>query len=80
MISLKRFMKIGSVIVGLMVNVFITSSAAHPLNLYGRHAEGKNGVVAAAKPEVSQIGVEVLQKGYMYKDKVIRPVMVKVSE
>ena len=24
--------------------------------------------------------IEVLQKGYMYKDKVIRPAMVKVSE
>ncbi|MBR4830622.1 MAG: nucleotide exchange factor GrpE [Bacilli bacterium] len=28
----------------------------------------------------SNIVVEVLRKGYMYKDKVIRPVMVKVSE
>lgn len=28
----------------------------------------------------SNIVVEVLQKGYMYKDKVIRPAMVKVSE
>ena len=24
--------------------------------------------------------IEVLQKGYMYKDKVLRPTMVKVSE
>ena len=24
--------------------------------------------------------IEVLQKGYLYKDKVIRPAMVKVSE
>ncbi len=28
----------------------------------------------------SNIVIEVLRKGYMYKDKVIRPVMVKVSE
>ena len=38
MISLKRFMKVGSVIVGLMVSVFTVSSAANPDNLYGRHA------------------------------------------
>ena len=63
MISFKRLMKIGSVVVGLMVSVFTVSKAAHPLNLYGRNADGKNGVVAAAKPEVSQIGVEVLKKG-----------------
>jgi gamma-glutamyltranspeptidase/glutathione hydrolase len=34
-----------------------------PLNLYGRAANGKNGVVAAAKPEASQVGVEILKKG-----------------
>lgn len=63
MISLKRFMKVGSVIVGLMASVFTVSSAANPDNLYGRHAEGKNGVVAAANPEASKIGVEVMKKG-----------------
>lgn len=63
MISLKRFMKVGSVLVGLMVSVFTVSSAANPDNLYGRHAEGKNGVVAAANPEASKIGVEVMKKG-----------------
>lgn len=63
MISLKRFMKVGSVIVGLMVSAFTVSSAANPDNLYGRHAEGKNGVVAAANPEASKIGVEVMKKG-----------------
>lgn len=63
MISLKRFMKVGSLIVGLMVSVFTVSSAANPDNLYGRHAEGKNGVVAAANPEASKIGVEVMKKG-----------------
>lgn len=63
MISLKRFMKVGSVIVGLIVSVFTVSSAANPDNLYGRHAEGKNGVVAAANPEASKIGVEVMKKG-----------------
>lgn len=63
MISLKKFMKIGSVVVGLMVNVFTVSNAANPDNLYGRHAEGKNGVVAAANPEASKIGVEIMKKG-----------------
>lgn len=63
MISLKRFMKVGSVLVGLMVSIFTVSSAANPDNLYGRHAEGKNGVVAAANPEASKIGVEVMKKG-----------------
>ena len=39
------------------------------------------GVLTAKVEGVEpNIVVEVLQKGYMYKDKVIRPVMVKVSE
>ncbi len=63
MISLKRFMKVGSVIVGLMVSVFTVCSRANPDNLYGRHAEGKNGVVAATNCEASKIGVEVMKKG-----------------
>lgn len=63
MISVKKFMKIGSVVVGLMVSVFTVSNAANPDNLYGRHAEGKNGVVAAANPEASKIGVEIMKKG-----------------
>ena len=38
-------------------------SAQMPLNLYGRGASGTRGVVAAAKPEASQVGVEILRKG-----------------
>jgi gamma-glutamyltranspeptidase/glutathione hydrolase len=34
-----------------------------PLNLYGRGAAGPNGVVAAAKPEASQVGIEILRMG-----------------
>jgi gamma-glutamyltranspeptidase/glutathione hydrolase len=34
-----------------------------PLNLYGRGASGANGVVAAAKPEASRVGVEILKMG-----------------
>lgn len=37
--------------------------AQPPVNLYGRSAEGAKGVVAAAKPEASQVGVDILKKG-----------------
>lgn len=37
--------------------------AQTPVNLYGRGAQGKNGVVAAAKPEASQVGIDILKKG-----------------
>ncbi len=40
-----------------------TLSAQLPVNLYGRAAAGPNGVVAAAKPEASQVGIEILKKG-----------------
>ena len=40
-----------------------------------------NAVIMEAKEGVeSGYVIEVLQKGYLYKDKVIRPAMVKVSE
>ena len=39
------------------------SNPGDPVNLYGRSAVGSNGVVAAAKPEASQIGVDILKKG-----------------
>lgn len=38
-------------------------TAQTPLNLYGRGASGANGVVAAAKPEASQVGIEIFKKG-----------------
>jgi gamma-glutamyltranspeptidase / glutathione hydrolase len=38
-------------------------SGQTPLNLYGRGASGANGVVAAAKPEASQVGVAILKMG-----------------
>ena len=37
--------------------------AQTPLNLYGRGATGANGVVAAAKPEASQAGIQILKMG-----------------
>jgi gamma-glutamyltranspeptidase/glutathione hydrolase len=39
------------------------ASAQSPVNLYGRSAQGTVGVVAAAKPEASQVGVEILKRG-----------------
>jgi gamma-glutamyltranspeptidase/glutathione hydrolase len=38
-------------------------AAQTPLNLYGRGATGANGVVAAAKPEASQVGIEIFKRG-----------------
>ena len=38
-------------------------SAQTPLNLYGRGASGANGVVAAAKPDASRAGIEILKMG-----------------
>ena len=37
--------------------------AQTPVNLYGRGAQGVNGVVASAKPEASQVVLEILKKG-----------------
>ena len=38
-------------------------AAQVPVNLHGRSADGANGVVAAAKPEASQVGVDILKNG-----------------
>jgi len=37
--------------------------AQTPLNLYGRGATGANGVVSAAKPDASRVGIEILKMG-----------------
>ena len=42
---------------------FGAANAQTPVNLYGREARGTVGVVAAAKPEASQVGVNLLKKG-----------------
>ena len=39
------------------------ANAQSPVNLYGREAQGTVGVVAAAKPEASQVGISILKKG-----------------
>ena len=52
-------------LVGLLVLVSFAALAFAqvPVNLYGREAQGTVGVVAAAKPEASQVGVDILKMG-----------------
>lgn len=38
-------------------------SAQEPSNALGRGAQGKHGVVATAKPEASQVGIDILKRG-----------------
>jgi gamma-glutamyltranspeptidase/glutathione hydrolase len=47
----------------VLVAALPAQTARTPLNLYGRGASGANGVVAAAKPEASRVGVEILKMG-----------------
>ena len=46
-----------------LVSLFQYAHAQSPVNLYGRNAQGTVGVVAAAKPEASQVGIDILKKG-----------------
>lgn len=41
----------------------LLAGQASPANLFGRGAQGANGVVAAAKPDTSQIGIDILKLG-----------------
>ena len=50
-------------VAALLVALQAHIPAQTPLNLYGRGATGANGVVAAAKPEASQAGIEILKMG-----------------
>jgi gamma-glutamyltranspeptidase/glutathione hydrolase len=52
-----------AILVSLMALMIVSMFAVNPLNLYGRDAEGRNGVVAAAKPEASEVGVKILEMG-----------------
>lgn len=56
---MKKLVSVGALLVfGCML-----VTAQMPENIYGRTAQGQNGVVSAAKPEASRIGAEVLKKG-----------------
>ena len=68
----KLFLVILVAIIGLAVGCGSSSNTSKvnpepqpgdPVNLYGRGADGRNGVVAAAKPEASQVGVDIMKKG-----------------
>ncbi len=50
-------------VVALIVSAASLLVGQVPVNLYGRAANGKIGVVAAAKPQASQVGVDILKKG-----------------
>ncbi|MDP0493955.1 MAG: gamma-glutamyltransferase, partial [Fusobacterium sp. JB021] len=50
-------------LVGIVSVMTTLTSYGTPLNTYERDFEAKNGVVAAAKPEASKVGVEILKKG-----------------
>ena len=56
---MKRLM---ALLVLLIVGLSFSFSQT-PVNVYGRGAQGENGVVAAAKPEASEVGLEILKKG-----------------
>ncbi|PKL23614.1 MAG: gamma-glutamyltransferase [Spirochaetae bacterium HGW-Spirochaetae-3] len=52
------------IIASLLIAVTaVVVTSQNPVNLYGRAAQGAKGVVAAAKPEASQVGVDILKKG-----------------
>jgi gamma-glutamyltranspeptidase/glutathione hydrolase len=53
------------VLIALVLLVVAASMvvAQTPVNLFGRGAQGTEGVVAAAKPEASQIGLDILKRG-----------------
>ena len=51
-------------LVGFVATALTTiTSYGAPLNTYERDVESENGVVAAAKPEASKVGIEILKKG-----------------
>ena len=56
-------LKIIAAMAAVLFALNLRVTAQTPLNLYGRGASGANGVVAAAKPEASQVGIEIFKLG-----------------
>ena len=51
-------------VAGILLTVAATLSFAQvPINTYGRGAQGANGVVATAKPDSAQVGIDILKMG-----------------
>ena len=59
----QRGIAVLAAIAALLLALQARVPAQTPLNLYGRGASGANGVVAAAKPDASRVGVEILKMG-----------------
>ena len=58
-----RSLTLLAVVAAALVAIQAHAPAQTPLNLHGRGATGANGVVAAAKPEASRAGIEILRMG-----------------
>jgi len=61
--SRQRTSTVLAAIAALLFTLQAQVPAQAPLNLYGRGATGANGVVAAAKPEASRAGIDILRMG-----------------
>lgn len=60
----KKFNMSKRMMLGFVTVLTLTTTAiSNPLNLYSRDRNGNNGVVSAAKPEASEVGIEILKKG-----------------
>ena len=80
--ELSRFLEGFKMIYGNLINI-LNKCEVKEINAEGQEFDPKyHQAVLTEKNENKPAGVvlEVLQKGYMYKDKVIRPAMVKVNE
>ncbi|MFZ4617119.1 MAG: gamma-glutamyltransferase, partial [Rectinemataceae bacterium] len=49
--------------IALSAAVSVAFGQAVPANLHTRGAQGANGVVATAKPDSAQVGIDILKKG-----------------
>ena len=77
----KEFLK-GFQMIYTNIQNIITSSGVTEIDCLNKEFDPNyhQAVLTEKSDSESGIVIEVLQKGYMYKDKVLRPSMVKVSE